>query len=177
MSVLLFVVSALLARPVDAFRVTQHARPSVRMAVEAESRRSVFARAGAAATAAWLVRPASSRAADSGGLLEAGSGFQELLRPLYKAESKVQAGSYDQQAVRSAIQREIKENPVVVYSYTLSPFCTDAKAILDSAGARFKTIELGAEWIPGSYQVTKMRHSPPSTRLPRPVRLPPVAKQ
>ena len=57
---------------------------------------------------------------------------------------------------------------MVVYSYTLSPFCTDAKAILDSAGARFKTIELGAEWIPGLLPGRKIAplatlQPPPST--------------
>ena len=31
----------------------------------------------------------------------------------------------------------------------LSPFCTEAKKILQDAGANFKVIELGDEWVPG----------------------------
>lgn len=34
-------------------------------------------------------------------------------------------------------------------TYTLSPFCTEATALLDSAGVRYKEVSLGKEWIPG----------------------------
>jgi len=34
-------------------------------------------------------------------------------------------------------------------TYTLSPFCTEATALLESAGIRFKEISLGKEWLPG----------------------------
>ena len=47
------------------------------------------------------------------------------------------------------IEKEIAENPVVVFSYTLSPFCTEAKKLLAEQGAKVKAIELAAEWIPG----------------------------
>ena len=107
------------------------------------SRRSFL---GVAIPSAVALAPATANAA---GLLEAGSGVQELLRPLYRAESKLQAGAYDRAAVAAAIRREIEGSPVLIYSYTLSPFCTEAKAILESAGAKAKVIELGAEWVPG----------------------------
>ena len=34
-------------------------------------------------------------------------------------------------------------------TYTLSPFCTEATALLDSAGISYKEVSLGTEWIPG----------------------------
>ena len=34
-------------------------------------------------------------------------------------------------------------------AYTLSPFCTEAKKILQDTGASIKVIELGKEWVPG----------------------------
>ena len=52
------------------------------------SRRSFL---GVAIPSAVALAPATANAA---GLLEAGSGVQELLRPLYRAESKLQAGAY-----------------------------------------------------------------------------------
>jgi glutaredoxin 3 len=52
-------------------------------------------------------------------------------------------------AVRASIEAEVTKSPVVLYSYTLSPFCTEAKNILRDAGAKVKVIELGDEWVPG----------------------------
>lgn len=34
-------------------------------------------------------------------------------------------------------------------TYALSPFCTEATALLDSAGISYKEVSLGKEWIPG----------------------------
>ncbi len=34
-------------------------------------------------------------------------------------------------------------------TYALSPFCTEATALLDSAGIGYKEVSLGKEWIPG----------------------------
>jgi len=72
-----------------------------------------------------------------------------VLKPLYKLEAPLQAGNYDKAAVRATINREIGGAAVVVYSYTLSPFCTEAKKILRDAGATIQVVELGDEWVPG----------------------------
>ena len=45
------------------------------------------------------------------------------------------------------IAAEIKSSPVVIYTYGLSPFSTEATAILDATGCDYKKIELGAEWF------------------------------
>mmetsp|Transcript_41564 Transcript_41564/g.48471 ORF Transcript_41564/g.48471 Transcript_41564/m.48471 type:complete len:214 (+) Transcript_41564:36-677(+) len=82
-------------------------------------------------------------------LLTIASTGMGLLKPFFAVESGLQAGSYDATAVRAQIAQTIAENPVVVYSYTLSPFCTEAKELLTSLNAKYTVVELGAEWIPG----------------------------
>eukprot|EP00471_Norrisiella_sphaerica_P004646 CAMPEP_0184487376 /NCGR_PEP_ID=MMETSP0113_2-20130426/9944_1 /TAXON_ID=91329 /ORGANISM="Norrisiella sphaerica, Strain BC52" /LENGTH=128 /DNA_ID=CAMNT_0026869663 /DNA_START=275 /DNA_END=661 /DNA_ORIENTATION=- len=63
--------------------------------------------------------------------------------------AKIQAGNYDKTATRTQIEKDIKEFPLIVYSYTLSPFCTKAVEVLKAEGANPKVIELGPEWLPG----------------------------
>eukprot|EP00964_Phaeocystis_antarctica_P070717 scaffold43083_cov61-Phaeocystis_antarctica.AAC.4 len=96
--------------------------------------------------AAAVLTPSRASAAD---LLETAGGLVGVLKPLYKLEAPLQAGNYDKAAVRAAIEKEVSSAPVLVYSYTLSPFCSEAKKILKDAGATFKVIELGDEWVPG----------------------------
>ena len=47
----------------------------------------------------------------------------------FRIEAPLQAGSYDKAAVQARIQREITSAPVVFYSYSLSPFCTQTKEL------------------------------------------------
>eukprot|EP00930_Biecheleria_cincta_P090483 TRINITY_DN79874_c0_g1_i1.p1 TRINITY_DN79874_c0_g1~~TRINITY_DN79874_c0_g1_i1.p1 ORF type:complete len:224 (+),score=40.24 TRINITY_DN79874_c0_g1_i1:91-762(+) len=105
-------------------------------------------------TAALGALPGSVAASDSdfepSGLLRLGSSLASFfLKPIYTLEAPLQAGDYDRAAVRARIDSEVKSSPVVVYSYSLSPFCSEAKSLLDSLGARYKTIELAPEWLPG----------------------------
>jgi len=84
------------------------------------------------------------------GILGAVSGLVGIvLKPIYAAEAPLQAGSYDRAAVKARIEKDVSASPVVVYSYTLSPFCSQAKELLASTGAKVLAIELGPEWIPG----------------------------
>jgi len=92
---------------------------------------------------------APSQANAAADLLETVGSLVSVLKPLYKLEAPLQAGNYDKVAVRATINREIGGAAVVVYSYTLSPFCTEAKQILRAAGATIQVVELGDEWIPG----------------------------
>jgi glutaredoxin-related protein len=101
-----------------------------------------------------LQAPPAARADD---LLEIAGNLATLLKPLYSLEAPLQAGNYDKSAVRAQIEDEISNHPVVVYSYTLSPFCTEAKTLLREAvkaskpdsAQEIKVIELGDEWLPG----------------------------
>jgi glutaredoxin-related protein len=74
-----------------------------------------------------------------------------LLRPVFVAEAKVQAnilgGSVNSEEVAKEIATEVKTKPIVIYTYGLSPFSTEALAILESTGYDYEKIELGAEWF------------------------------
>ena len=97
-------------------------------------------------SSAAVLAPAAARAED---LLEAAGKLVTVLKPLYGFEAPLQAGAYDRAAVRARIERDVRSGPVVVYSYTLSPFCAEAKALLAAQGAKVTVIELGDEWVPG----------------------------
>ena len=75
-----------------------------------------------------------------------------LLGPVFSLEADLQAiifnlGTYDADAVQADISKTIKSAPVVIYSYGLSPFSTEAIAVLESTGARFENVQLGLEWF------------------------------
>lgn len=81
-----------------------------------------------------------------------------LLAPLYKIVAPLQAGSYrenefeytsDIAEAKAEIYDEISSTPVVIYTYELSPFCSEAVGVLKSMGTNFKEVSLGQEWIPG----------------------------
>jgi glutaredoxin-related protein len=72
-----------------------------------------------------------------------------LLKPVFVAEAKLQAsvlGNTDLQTqVGAEIESEIKANKIVVYTYGLSPFSSEAMSMLEGYDAT--KIELGAEWF------------------------------
>lgn len=76
-----------------------------------------------------------------------------LLKPIFAAEASLQAAvlgalaKVDADAVKSTIEAEKKANPVLIYTYGLSPFSTEALSILEKSGYPYKNIELGAEWF------------------------------
>ena len=53
---------------------------------------------------------------------------------------------FSQEEVSKEIASETKSG-IVVYTYGLSPFSTEAVSILEQTGYSFETIELGAEWF------------------------------
>ncbi|GAX25560.1 anaphase-promoting complex subunit 7 [Fistulifera solaris] len=80
------------------------------------------------------------------------------VRPLLTWVAQWQAGSrgadpeqYAQSIREAASQIEAMtvSHPVVVYTYDLSPFCTETKALLDRLKIEYKEVSLGLEWIPG----------------------------
>jgi len=76
-----------------------------------------------------------------------------LLKPLFKAEAVVQAkvlgaaGGVDPAAVAGELAAAKKANKVLIYTYGLSPFSTEALAMLDASGYEYSKIELGLEWF------------------------------
>ena len=72
-----------------------------------------------------------------------------LLKPFFAIIAPLQAGEYDQEKMRKEIEEELQSSPVVIYTYKLSPFCTEALDVLKNIGIDFKEISLGMEWLPG----------------------------
>jgi anaphase-promoting complex subunit 7 len=79
-------------------------------------------------------------------------------RPILTALAPVQAGfatgepsQYEKELAicKSKIEKEVASEPIVIYTYSLSPFCIEAKKLLDNLDIDYKEISLGAEWLPG----------------------------
>lgn len=73
-----------------------------------------------------------------------------FLAPIFKAEAGLQAnvlgGAMREEAVKE-IAAAKKKNKVLIYTYALSPFSTEALSLLDASGYSYTKIELGAEWF------------------------------
>ena len=74
------------------------------------------------------------------GIVAGGKGMS-LLGPVFSLEADLQAaafnlGSYDEAEVQAEIQETIKSAPVVIYTYPLSPFSTEAISLLESTGCK-----------------------------------------
>ena len=74
-----------------------------------------------------------------------------LLKPAFAAEAKLQAaalgGKIEESEIMAEINAEVKANKILIYTYGLSPFSTEAVSVLESSGYDFTKIELGAEWF------------------------------
>ncbi len=80
-----------------------------------------------------------------------------LLKPIFKTLTPLQAGSNgedkskyktDIATATAEIETEINNDKIVIYTYSLSPFCTEAVSVLNNLDLEFKEISLGAEWFP-----------------------------
>jgi glutaredoxin-related protein len=87
------------------------------------------------------------------GLLKPAGKFMSFLKPLFALENKLQAqllgaDPEDFVAAKKEIEETIANNHVVVYTYGLSPFSTQAMALLrDASCIDAKQVELGSEWF------------------------------
>lgn len=76
-----------------------------------------------------------------------------LIKPLFVAEAQVQAAvlggiaGVSDADVEEEINAAKDANPVLIYTYGLSPFSTEALALLDSTGYAYTKVELGLEWF------------------------------
>jgi len=99
--------------------------------------------------------------------VKAAAGGMSLLKPIFKLEAELQAAALgaitkvDKEAVSQKIREEKTENDVLIYTYGLSPFSSEALAILDATGCEYKKIELGLEWflLGGEESVTRVELS------------------
>ena len=81
----------------------------------------------------------------------AGEGMA-LLAPIFSVEADLQAavlnlGSYDEEEIKADIDAVANSAPVVIYTYPLSPFSTEAVNVLKSTGCNFEEVPLGLEWF------------------------------
>merc|ERR1712071_513651 len=87
------------------------------------------------------------------GAIKLAANGMSLLKPLFAAEANLQAallgaiGKVDKEAVASTIDALKKENKVLIYTYGLSPFSSEALSLLDASGYDYTNIELGKEWF------------------------------
>ena len=85
-----------------------------------------------------------------------------LAKPLFAILAPIQAGAIAvgsndddeeyQQRINAAwaeVQTTVQSAPVVVYTYGLSPFSTETKALLENMNITYTEVSLGLEWIPG----------------------------
>merc|ERR1719453_934315 len=75
-----------------------------------------------------------------------------LLAPIFSLEADLQAlvlnlGSYDEEEINADIDATISSAPVVIYTYPLSPFSSEAVNVLTSTGCNFEEVPLGPEWF------------------------------
>lgn len=87
------------------------------------------------------------------GAIKVAANGMSLLKPIFAAEASLQAAvlgalaKVDGDEVKAAIEFEKKANGVLIYTYGLSPFSSEALSILEKSGYPYKNIELGAEWF------------------------------
>ena len=73
------------------------------------------------------------------------------MAPLQAGANGEDIAAYDAAIAKakSEIEDETNSNTVVIYTYSLSPFCTEETDLLDNLDIKYKEISLGKEWIPG----------------------------
>lgn len=87
-----------------------------------------------------------------------------LLKPIFKLEAELQAAALgainkvDKDEIIAEINDLKTKNKVLMYTYGLSPFSSEARNILESTDYEFTEIELGAEWfaLGGKGSVTRV---------------------
>ena len=74
-----------------------------------------------------------------------------LLKPIFAAEAQLQAAilgvTVDKNSIESEVEVLKKDNKVLIYTYALSPFSSEAVALLEGSGYEYTEIQLGAEWF------------------------------
>jgi len=86
------------------------------------------------------------------GVLKPAGKLMGLLSFPFRLENRLQAAvlgatESDYDEARRDIEETTAGNGVVVYTYGLSPFSSEALAVLDEAGADYENVEVGLEWF------------------------------
>mmetsp|Transcript_5945 Transcript_5945/g.17151 ORF Transcript_5945/g.17151 Transcript_5945/m.17151 type:complete len:643 (-) Transcript_5945:154-2082(-) len=86
------------------------------------------------------------------GILKPAGKAMGLLGPLFSAENRLQARASgaddaDLAAAKERVESIISSNEIAVFTYGLSPFSSEAIAVLDEANAVYERVEAGLEWF------------------------------
>jgi len=109
--------------------------------MQLESRMLAVPRQAASGGTALAEQPAeASPDVGSPSWLKAAGLAMSFLKPIFAAEAQLQAFGYDRAATRAALEEEAGSAPVVIYTYSLSPFSKEATRLLDSLGATYKEV-------------------------------------
>eukprot|EP00640_Fibrocapsa_japonica_P007115 CAMPEP_0113943226 /NCGR_PEP_ID=MMETSP1339-20121228/21381_1 /TAXON_ID=94617 /ORGANISM="Fibrocapsa japonica" /LENGTH=159 /DNA_ID=CAMNT_0000948043 /DNA_START=270 /DNA_END=749 /DNA_ORIENTATION=+ /assembly_acc=CAM_ASM_000762 len=86
-------------------------------------------------------------------VIKVASSGMSLIKPLFVAEANIQAsvlgaiGGVKLEDVTEEVENMKNSNKVLIYTYGLSPFSSEALALLDASGYEYKKVELGLEWF------------------------------
>jgi len=86
-------------------------------------------------------------------VLKIASAGMGLIKPLFVAEASLQAAALgaiakvSKEDVIAEINENKEQNACVIYTYKLSPFSSEALALLEGSGYQYTNIELGLEWF------------------------------
>ena len=86
-------------------------------------------------------------------VIKVAANAMSLLKPIFGLEATIQASilgaiaNVNKDEVVAEIENLKRTYPVLIYTYALSPFSTEACALLDGANVQYKKIELGLEWF------------------------------
>lgn len=117
------------------------------------------------ALAATVATTSAFSARAPNGAVKAMAQGMNLFKPVFGAEAKLQAavlgGKVDPESVAADIAAAKKANKALIYTYSLSPFSTEALSILEASGYEYTNEELGAEWftLGGVESVTRVELS------------------
>eukprot|EP00584_Thalassiosira_punctigera_P010514 CAMPEP_0172531506 /NCGR_PEP_ID=MMETSP1067-20121228/4889_1 /TAXON_ID=265564 ORGANISM="Thalassiosira punctigera, Strain Tpunct2005C2" /NCGR_SAMPLE_ID=MMETSP1067 /ASSEMBLY_ACC=CAM_ASM_000444 /LENGTH=518 /DNA_ID=CAMNT_0013315895 /DNA_START=129 /DNA_END=1685 /DNA_ORIENTATION=+ len=86
------------------------------------------------------------------GILKPAGKAMKFLSFLFKTENELQARllgaeDADYAAARKDVEGTISNNKIVVYTYALSPFSSEALAVLDEIGVDYENVQVGLEWF------------------------------
>merc|ERR1711966_4979 len=114
---------------------------------------SVSSHVASAKSSTALSMEAETASRSPNGAIKVAAQGMSLLKPIFKLEAEIQAAALgaisqvDKEAVAAELATAIQQNKVLIYTYGLSPFSTEALSILDASGYDYTKIKLGAEWF------------------------------
>jgi glutaredoxin-related protein len=86
-------------------------------------------------------------------VIKVAANVMSLLKPIFGLEATLQAAilgavtNVNKDEVVAEIENLKRTNPVLIYTYALSPFSAEACVLLDGANVKYQKVELGLEWF------------------------------